>query len=81
MGLLVLIVIGAVAGWLISIATRIEDNASLLLNLGTGVLGAVGAGLAVYHGPLSGMTVAGLALGSLAALCLIMVMNVVREPA
>ena len=81
MGLLVLIFVGAVTGWIASIAMRVDDFGSLFLNAGTGILGAVGAGLAVYQGSLSGMTAIGILLGGLAAMSLIMVLNVVRQTA
>lgn len=46
MGLIILIVVGAILGWLASIITRAEDRQGILLNVGAGVIGALLAGIA-----------------------------------
>lgn len=48
MGLVFLIVIGAILGWLAAIIARTETVQGLLLNLAGGIGGALIAGLVVY---------------------------------
>ena len=50
MGLLVLIVVGAVLGWLGSIVTRTEDARGILMNAAIGDAGALFAGIATNSG-------------------------------
>ena len=48
MGLVFLIVFGAMLGWLAAIVTRAEDSRGMLLNVGLGIGGALVAGLVVH---------------------------------
>lgn len=50
MGLIILIVVGALLGWLGSIALRVEDGRGIFYNVVAGILGAVGVGIAVAGG-------------------------------
>ena len=50
MGLLFMIVVGAILGWLAAIILKIEVPRGILLNMGAGVVGALLAGL--FVGPL-----------------------------
>jgi uncharacterized membrane protein YeaQ/YmgE (transglycosylase-associated protein family) len=50
MGLLFMIVVGAILGWLAAIVLKIEASRGILLNMAAGVAGALLAGLIV--GPL-----------------------------
>ncbi|ANU06933.1 GlsB/YeaQ/YmgE family stress response membrane protein [Paraurantiacibacter namhicola] len=45
MGVLFLIIVGAILGWLASIITRAESRQAILLNVGVGIAGAFIAGL------------------------------------
>ena len=72
MGLLILIVVGAILGWLATILLRIEDGRGILTNALVGVLGAFVAGLiagnGVFLGALSGMALLWSVLGAVLAL-------------
>jgi len=50
MGLLILIFVGAVCGWLGSIVTRSEEPRDILVQAGTGVAGALVTGVAINSG-------------------------------
>jgi uncharacterized membrane protein YeaQ/YmgE (transglycosylase-associated protein family) len=50
MGLLFMIVVGAILGWLAAILLKIESPRGILLNIAAGVVGAVVTGL--FVGPL-----------------------------
>ena len=50
MGLIVLLVIGALLGWLATIALRIEDGRSIFRNMVAGMIGALVAGLVASGG-------------------------------
>mgnify|MGYP001551470526 CR=1 FL=1 len=50
MGLLFMIVVGAILGWLAAIVLKIEVPRGILLNIGAGVIGALLTGL--VFGPL-----------------------------
>ena len=50
MGLLFMIVVGAILGWLAAIILRIESPRGILLNIAAGVVGALLTGL--FIGPL-----------------------------
>ena len=74
MGLLILIVVGAILGWLATILLRIEDGRGILTNALVGVLGAFVAGLiggnGVFLGALSGMALLWSVLGAVVALAM-----------
>ncbi|MBX7481811.1 GlsB/YeaQ/YmgE family stress response membrane protein [Qipengyuania qiaonensis] len=82
MGLLILIVVGGLLGWLATIILRIEDSRGILANALIGVLGSLVTGLVAGSGPIFG-TVSGMALLSsvLGATILIGVFNLVRPRA
>ena len=61
MGLLILVVVGALLGWLATIILRIEDGRSILANALVGVLGSLVTGLIAGNGAVFG-TVSGVAL-------------------
>lgn len=61
MGLLILVVVGALLGWLATIILRIEDGRSILANALVGILGSLITGLIAGNGAIFG-TVSGLAL-------------------
>lgn len=47
MGLVFMIVMGAILGWLAAIVMRAESRRGLTRNIGSGIAGALGAGLGV----------------------------------
>ena len=53
MGLLFLIVLGAVLGWLAAIVMRAETGRGMVLNVAVGIVGALATGLVI--GPLLGL--------------------------
>ena len=72
MGLLILIIVGAILGWLATIVLRIEDGREILANALVGVLGSILAGLVAgsgtFLGAVSGFGLIWAVAGSLAAL-------------
>ena len=82
MGLLILLVVGALLGWLATIILRIEDGRSILANALVGVLGSliVGAiaGNGAVFGTVSGVALLWAVLGSVVAIDLF---NLVRQRA
>ena len=82
MGLIILLVTGALLGWLATIALQIEDGREILRNMIAGVLGSLVVGLATSGGVLLGSIRASTLLWSmLGALALIAIYSVVRKRA
>lgn len=82
MGLLILVVVGALLGWLATIILRIEDGRSILANALVGVLGSIVTGLIAGNGAVFG-TVSGVALlwAVLGSVVAIGVFNLIRQRA
>ncbi|HBR85131.1 MAG TPA: hypothetical protein DD861_13265 [Erythrobacter sp.] len=82
MGLLILVVVGALLGWLATIILRIEDGRSILANALVGVLGSLVTGLIAGNGAVFG-TVSGVALlwAVLGSVIAIGVFNLIRQRA
>lgn len=82
MGLLILIVVGAILGWLATIILRIEDGRGILANALVGVLGSLVTGLiagsGTFIGAISGTALLWAVLGSVIA---IGAFNLVRQNA
>ncbi|QZD96404.1 GlsB/YeaQ/YmgE family stress response membrane protein [Qipengyuania gelatinilytica] len=82
MGLIILIVTGALLGWLATIALQIDDGRGILRNVVAGIIGSLGVGLAtsggVFLGAIRASTLLWAAVG---AIVLIGLYNVVREKA
>lgn len=72
MGLLILIVVGSVLGWLASIVLRIEDSRGILVNAAVGVAGALVAGFlagnGLFLGALTGSALVWAVAGAVVAL-------------
>lgn len=80
MGLIILIVVGAILGWLATIVLRIEDTRGVLLNIGTGILGAVAVGLFVSGGTIfAGIGATSLLWAMLGSAVSIAALNFVRR--
>tara|TARA_R100001129_G_C5316505_1_gene246548 strand:+ start:1364 stop:1618 length:255 start_codon:yes stop_codon:yes gene_type:complete len=81
-GLLILVVVGALLGWLATIILRIEDGRSILANALVGVLGSLVTGLIAGNGAVFG-TVSGVALlwAVLGSVVAIGVFNLIRQRA
>lgn len=54
MGLIILIVLGSLIGWLTVIVLRLKNRQEVVLNIAAGVVGALLVGLATNHGSLLG---------------------------
>ena len=82
MGLLILVVVGALLGWLATIILIIEDGRSILANALVGVLGSLVTGLIAGNGAVFG-TVSGVALlwAVLGSVVAIGVFNLIRQRA
>jgi uncharacterized membrane protein YeaQ/YmgE (transglycosylase-associated protein family) len=82
MGLIILIVTGALLGWLATIALQIEDGRGILRNVVAGVVGSLGVGMATSGGVFLGAIRAStLMWAMLGAIVLIALYNVVRARA
>lgn len=72
MALLVLILTGAVLGWLASILARTEGSAEILRQIGIGLIASLVAGLFMNSGTvLGGLSLVALAAGAGAAIVLL----------
>ena len=72
MGLLILVMVGAILGWFATILTRIENKRETLLNLGTGSVASVLVGALAKSGSVllgvSGISLIAAAAGAILAL-------------
>lgn len=79
MGLILLIVVGGLLGWLASIIMRRDDRPGILLNVTVGVAGALVAGLVGNSDSIfSGLSVPALLVALAGALGLLAVLNLFR---
>ena len=82
MGLIILIITGALTGWLATIALSIEDGRRILRNIIAGIVGSLGVGLAtsggVFLGAIRGST---LLYAMIGAIVLVALYNVVMRRA
>lgn len=82
MGLLILMVVGAILGWVATIILQVEDGRGILTNAVAGVFGSLVAGIVAGKGSIFG-AVSGMALlwGVFGALVTIAALNLVRRRA
>ncbi|MCA0909864.1 hypothetical protein [Qipengyuania gaetbuli] len=82
MGLIILVVTGALLGWLGTIALKIEDGRAILRNVLAGIAGSLVVGIAtsggVFLGAIRGSTLLWAVLGAVVAIGLY---NFVRQRA
>ena len=78
MGLIILIVTGALLGWLATIALQIEDGRGILRNVVAGVAGSLLVGMATSGGAIRASTLLWAMLGAIA---LIALYNLMRRKA
>ena len=82
MGLIILIVTGALLGWLATIALQIEDGRSILRNVAAGLAGSLLVGMATSGGTFLGAIRASTLLWAmLGAIALIALYNFMRRKA
>lgn len=80
MGLIILIVIGVILGWLATVILRIEDSKGILSNMIAGVIGSVAAGLVAGQGTIfAGVSAVALGCAIAAAAVLIAALNLARR--
>lgn len=80
MGLIILVLTGALLGWMGTIALQIEDGRSILRNIVAGVIGSLGLGLATWGGVFLGTIQASTLLYAIiGAIVLIGLYNFVRQ--
>ena len=82
MGLIILIIAGALLGWLASIFLQLEDGGSIARNILAGTIGSLVVGVAtsggIFLGSIQGITLLWAALG---AVVLIGAYNLLRQKA
>lgn len=82
MGLIILIAVGAILGWLASIIMRLDDQHEVVLNVAVGAGGALISGLLIKSGSvLVGISAGALLVGFVGSIVLLMLLNLVRKGA
>lgn len=82
MGLIILIVVGGILGWLATIILRIEDVRGILVSVAAGIFGSVAVGLLAGKGVFLGaVSASALLWAALGAIVLIALVNFVKERA
>jgi uncharacterized membrane protein YeaQ/YmgE (transglycosylase-associated protein family) len=80
MGLIVLLVVGGVLGWLASIVMRTDAQQGIFLNVVVGIVGAMLGGLLLGGGSITnGISGASLIVSFVGALILLAIVNLVRR--
>lgn len=80
MGLILLIVVGGVLGWLASIVVRADDRQDILLNVFVGIAGALVGGLVSNGGSiLAGVSASSLLAAFAGALAALILLNLLRS--
>ena len=82
MGLIILVALGAILGWLASIVTRTEDQRGILLNVAVGVGCALIPGLLIKNGSiLAGISAGALLVGAIGSIASLALLNLIRRNA
>ncbi len=80
MGLIILVAVGAILGWLASIIMRIDDQHGILLNVAVGVGGALLSGLLIKSDSiLVGISAGALLVGVAGSIAGLILLNVIRR--
>ncbi len=80
MGLIILVALGAILGWLATIIMRIEGQHEILLNVGVGVGGALLSGLAIKSDSIIvGISAGALLVGVAGSILGLILLNVIRR--
>ena len=80
MGIIILIVVGGILGWLASIVMRTDGQQGILLNVVVGIVGAFLAGLIVNGGSIAtDVNMMSLLWSFLGAIVLLAIVNLVRR--
>lgn len=79
MGLIILIIIGGILGWLASIVMRTDAQQGILLNVVVGIVGAVIAGL-LFGGSINqAITIETFLYSLIGAVILLAIVNLIRR--
>ncbi len=80
MGLIILVVLGAILGWLATIIMRIDDQHEILLNVVVGVGGALLSGMAIKSDSIIvGISAGALLVGVAGSILGLILLNVIRR--
>ncbi len=80
MGLIILIVLGGLLGWMATILLRLEDSQQILANVAVGAVGALVGGLMTNSGSLlGGISPEGLLAACIGAAVIVALLNFVRH--
>lgn len=80
MGIIIMIIVGGIIGWLASIVMRTDAQQGILLNVVVGIVGALIAGLLVGGDTiLGGFSLSALLFSFLGAVVLLAIVNLVRR--
>lgn len=80
MGLIILVALGAILGWLATIIMRIEGQHEILLNVAVGVGGALLSGLAIKSDSIIvGISAGALLVGVAGSILGLILLNVIRR--
>lgn len=80
MGLIILVAVGAILGWLASIIMRIDDQHGILVNVAVGVGGALLSGLVIKSDSiLVGISAGALLVGVAGSIAGLTLLNVIRR--
>lgn len=80
MGLIILIAVGAILGWLASIVLRIDTRQEILLNVAGGIGGALISALFIKTGSiLVGISAGALLVGIAGSILVLTLLNVIRQ--
>jgi len=85
MGIIILLIVGGIIGWLASLIMRTDAQQGILLNIVVGIVGSVLAGLLLSPlfgaAPITsgGITITSLIISLLGAIVLLAVVNLIRR--
>ena len=80
MGLIILVAVGAILGWLATIIMRIDDHHEILLNVAVGVGGALLSGMAIKSDSIIvGISAGALLVGVAGSILGLILLNVIRR--
>lgn len=80
MGLIILVAVGAILGWLATIIMRIDGSQEILLNIAVGVSGALLAGMAIKGDSIIvGISAGALLVGVAGSILGLILLHVIRR--
>ncbi|WP_028969043.1 GlsB/YeaQ/YmgE family stress response membrane protein [Sphingomonas sp. URHD0057] len=79
MGIIILLIVGGVCGWLASLIMRTDAQQGIILNIVVGIIGAVIAGFLFHVNMTAGITIESFLYALLGAVILLAIVNLVRR--